>query len=80
VFMWIWENRRREKGSFSQVQRQRQLTAQMNDSVKWVLCSQVALDRFPFWRIRVRIDICWFGSADLDLHMSCGKETSARPN
>jgi hypothetical protein len=28
----------------------------------------------------VRADICRFGSADLDLHMSCGKETPAEPN
>jgi hypothetical protein len=45
-----------------------------------VLCSRVALDRFTFWRIRVRVDICRFRSADLDLHMSCGKETPAGPN
>jgi hypothetical protein len=25
-------------------------------------------------------DFCRFGSADLDLHMSCGKKTPARPN
>jgi hypothetical protein len=52
----------------------------MNDIERWVLCSRVALDRFLFWRIRVRVDICWFRSADLDLHMSCGKETPAGPN
>jgi hypothetical protein len=45
-----------------------------------VLCSRVALELFSFWRIRVRVDICRFGSIDLDLHMSCGKETPARPN
>jgi hypothetical protein len=45
-----------------------------------VLCSLVALDWFTFWRIRVRIDICRFGSTDLELQMSCGKETPARPN
>jgi hypothetical protein len=28
----------------------------------------------------VRVDICRFGSADLDLHMSCGKKTPAGPN
>jgi hypothetical protein len=37
-------------------------------------------DRFRFWRIWVRVDICRFRSADLDLHMSCGKETLAGPN
>jgi hypothetical protein len=42
--------------------------------------SRVALDRFPFWRIRVRVDICRFRSVDLDLHMLCGKETPAGPN
>jgi hypothetical protein len=26
-----------------------------------VLCSRVALDQFTFWRIRVKVDICWFG-------------------
>jgi hypothetical protein len=45
-----------------------------------VLCSQVAQDQFTFWRIRVSVDICRFGSANLDLHMSCGKETPAVPN
>jgi hypothetical protein len=28
----------------------------------------------------VRVDICKLGSVDLDLHMSCGKETPAGPN
>jgi hypothetical protein len=28
----------------------------------------------------VRVDICRFGSVDLDLHISCGKETPAGPN
>jgi hypothetical protein len=28
----------------------------------------------------VRVDICRFGSIDLDLHMSCGKETPTGPN
>jgi hypothetical protein len=37
-------------------------------------------DQFRFWGIWVRVDICRFGSADLDLHMSCGMETPARPN
>jgi hypothetical protein len=37
-------------------------------------------DRFKFWRIWVQVDICRFGSIDLDLHMSCGKETPAGPN
>jgi hypothetical protein len=49
-----------------------------NDVVKWVLCSRVALDRFPFWRICIKVDIYRFGSADLDLLMSCGKETLAK--
>jgi hypothetical protein len=52
----------------------------LNDSKRWDTGSRVALDRFPFWRIRVRVDICRFGSADLDLHMLCGKETPAGPN
>jgi hypothetical protein len=37
-------------------------------------------DRFRFWGICVWVDICRFGSIDLDLHMSCGKETPAGPN
>jgi hypothetical protein len=37
-------------------------------------------DRFRFWGIWVWVDICRFGSVDLDLHMSCGKETPTRPN
>jgi hypothetical protein len=48
-----------------------------------VLCSRVALDRFTFWRIRVKVHICKFQLApgpNLDLHMSCGKETPAGPN
>jgi hypothetical protein len=48
-----------------------------------VLCSRVALDRFIFWSIRVKVDICRFrfgSGSDLDLHMSCGKETPAGPN
>jgi hypothetical protein len=28
----------------------------------------------------VRVDICRFGSTDIDLHMSCGKETLVGPN
>jgi hypothetical protein len=28
----------------------------------------------------VRVDICRFGSTDLDLHISGGKETPAGPN
>jgi hypothetical protein len=51
-----------------------------DDTERWVLCSRVALDQFPFWMIQVRVDICRFRSIDLDLHMSCGKETLARPN
>ena len=27
-----------------------------------VLCSQVVLDPFMFWRIQVRVDICRFGT------------------
>jgi hypothetical protein len=37
-------------------------------------------DWFWFWGIWVRVDIYRFKSADLDLHMSCGMETLARPN
>jgi hypothetical protein len=37
-------------------------------------------DRFRFWGIWVRVDIYRFGSVDLDLHMSCGKEILAGPN
>jgi hypothetical protein len=44
-----------------------------------VLCSRVALDPFMFWRIRVKVVYVGLGS-DLDLHMSCGKKTPARPN
>jgi hypothetical protein len=37
-------------------------------------------DRFRFLGIWVRVDIYRFGSADLDLHMSCGMEILAGPN
>jgi hypothetical protein len=47
-----------------------------------VLCSRVALDRLTFWRIRVKVVYVGSGldpGSDLDLHMSCGKETPAGP-
>jgi hypothetical protein len=47
-----------------------------------VVCTVLSgnADRFKFWGIWVRVGIYRFGSADLDLHMSCCMETLARPN
>jgi hypothetical protein len=59
------------------------------ESVKDKRCSVVgtvllgSVDRFRFWGIWVWVDICKFRldpGLDLDLHMSCGKETPAGPN